>query len=183
MSGDPPSEAARAIVIAGLPGSGKSTTAALLASRLPRAAHVEADRLQQMIVAGGEWPDGSPEPSEEAARQLRLRLRNSCLLARSFVDAGFSALIDEIVIGTRVDELLEDLEGVPLSFVMLAPDYEVVRQRWIALDSPFADRWGWIDEEIRERTRRLGLWLDTSAMTPEQVVDAILERWADARVS
>ena len=34
------------VVISGLPGSGKNTTARLLARRLPRAAHIEADALQ-----------------------------------------------------------------------------------------------------------------------------------------
>lgn len=173
----------RVIAIAGMPGAGKSTTAALLASRLPRAAHVEADQLQQMILAGGEWPDGTPTPSEEAARQLRLRLRNACLLARSFVAAGFTAVVDDIVIGSRVDDLFEDLDGVPLSFVMLTPDYEVVRQRWLAIDSPYADRWAWIDDEIRTRTRRLGLWLDTTALTPGQAVDEIVRRLPEAAVA
>ncbi len=172
----------RVIVIAGMPGAGKTTAAGLLASRLPRAAHVEADRLQQMILGGGEWPDGGPVPSDEAGRQLRLRLRNACLLGRSFVEARFTAVLDDIVIGSRVDELLEDLEGVPLSFVMLTPEYQVVRQRWLAIGSPFADRWAWIDEEIRERTRRIGLWLDTTELTPEETVEAILGRIDEAAV-
>lgn len=76
------------MVISGLPGVGKSTTARLVASRLDRGAHIEADQLQQMIVAGGVWPDGSRAISEEANAQLALRLRNACLLARSFLDAG-----------------------------------------------------------------------------------------------
>ncbi|MDA0352878.1 MAG: AAA family ATPase [Chloroflexi bacterium] len=175
--------APRVIAIAGMPGAGKSTTAALLAARLPRAAHVEADVLQQMILGGGEWPAGGPIPSEEAARQLRLRLHNACLLARSFVDAGFTAVVDDILIGSRIDDLLQDLEGVPLSFVMLTPDYELVRQRWIAINSPFADTWAWIDETIRTSTRRLGLWLDPTTLTPDQVANEILRRLPEATVT
>lgn len=173
----------RVIAIAGMPGAGKSTTAALLASRLPRAAHIEADQLQQMILGGGEWPDGGPRPSEEAARQLRLRLHNACLLGRSFVDAGFTAVVDDILIGSRLEDLLDDLEGVPLSFVMLTPDYDLVRERWLAIDSPFADRWAWIDEEIRTRTRRLGLWLDSTTLTPDETVEEILGRLDEAVVT
>ena len=168
------SDEPRIIVISGLPGAGKSTAAALLAQQLPRAAHIEADRLQQFIVSGGEWPYGGRETSDEAERQLRLRLHNACLLARSFVEHGFSAIIDDIVIGTRLDELIEELSELPFSFVMLNPTYEHVRQRWLAMNSPFADSWAWIDEEIRLHTQHLGLWLDTTLLTPEQTVDQIL---------
>jgi adenylate kinase family enzyme len=38
------------VVISGLPGVGKSTTARRLSDRFARAAHVEADRLQELIV-------------------------------------------------------------------------------------------------------------------------------------
>jgi adenylate kinase family enzyme len=67
------------LVISGLPGAGKSTTARLVASRLDRGVHIEADQLQRMIVAGGVWPDGSEVISEEASAQLALRLHNACL--------------------------------------------------------------------------------------------------------
>jgi predicted kinase len=42
----------RIIVIFGLPGAGKTTTAPLLAGGMVRAAHVEADRLEEMVVSG-----------------------------------------------------------------------------------------------------------------------------------
>jgi predicted kinase len=171
------------MVISGLPGVGKSTTARLVAARVDRSAHIEADRLQQMIVTGGVWPDGSEAISEEASAQLALRLHNACLLARSFLDAGFTAIIDDIVIADRLVQLLADLDGLPVRYIMLAPPFEHVRQRWIDMGSPFADAWGWIDDEIRLRTKRTGLWIDTADLTPEQTADEILTRLDEATVS
>lgn len=148
-----------------------------------RAAHVEADRLQEMIISGGVWPDGTPDSSPEARRQLRLRLRNACLLARSFFEHGFGAVVDDIVIGERLEHAISDLAGVPFGFVMLFPDFEYIRARWRAMGSAFVDSWDWIDEEIRAHTRRVGLWLDTTKLNPGETVDAILERIDEATVA
>src|SRR5688572_19631298 len=109
-------------------GAGKTTVADGLARRLKRAARINSDSLQEMIVSGGRWPERR-EMSAEAARQLRLRLRNACLLACSFVEAGFTAVVDDIVIGARLDDLLEELHGQRFIFVMLAPGLEIVRER------------------------------------------------------
>ncbi|MGH3898758.1 MAG: hypothetical protein ACRDTA_11005, partial [Pseudonocardiaceae bacterium] len=49
----------------------KSTIAQMLAERLPRSVHVRGDLFRRMLVNGR--ADMLPEPSDEAARQLRLR--------------------------------------------------------------------------------------------------------------
>jgi hypothetical protein len=169
------------VVISGLPGAGKSTVARLLAQSVPRAAHIEADELQRFVISGGAWPEASGIHGE-AERQLRLRLRNACLLARSFRDYGFTAVVDDIVAGSRLDDVIEDLDGVPFDFVMLLPRFEVMKARWRAMESPFVDSWDWIDDEIRLRTRRVGLWLDTTTLTPEETVVVILNRLDEATV-
>lgn len=163
------------LVVSGLPGVGKSTTARGLAERFERAAHVEADRLHQLIVSGAVRPtaDGA---SAEAQRQLDLRLANACLLGKSFADAGFVAIIDDIVMGRGLTLLQQHLAGVDFEFVMLLPDFDHVKQRWIDMASPFADKWDWIDHEIRHNTERVGLWLDTTELDADETVDAIMQQ-------
>jgi len=115
------------IVISGIPGVGKSTISALLARQFERGVHLEAEVLQRFIVSGGRWPDEAPP--EEAMRQLRLRGQNVALLADSFFDAGFTTVVDDVVIGSRLMELRGDVRSRPLFFVLLLPRLEVVRRR------------------------------------------------------
>ena len=165
-------------VISGTQGAGKSTVARLLAERFERGAWVSADALQKMIVAGGRWPEDR-EISPEAEGQLRLRLRHACLLAASFVDAGISAVVDDIIVGERIDDLLEELAGRRFVFVMLTPRLEVVRAREAGRGTRLWEQWEWLDEVIRTDTRRLGLWIDNSNQSPWETVDEIPRRASD----
>ena len=165
-------------VVSGTQGAGKSTVARLLAERFERGAWVSADALQRMIVAGGRWPEGA-EMSPDAERQLRLRLRNACLLAASFVDAGIMAVVDDIVIGERVADLLAELAGRRFAFVMLTPRLDVVRAREAGRGTQLWEQCEWLDAVVRTDTPRLGLWLDNSDQSPAETVDEILRRYRD----
>jgi chloramphenicol 3-O-phosphotransferase len=162
-------------LVTGIPGAGKTTVSRALATRFERGVHVEADVLQRMIVSGGEWPK-PPGPAGEAGRQLRLRYRNAALLARSFYDHGFTAVIDDVTMGERLEDYRSDLEGVPSYLVALAPRVEVVAQRDGARDYQVFDQWGYLDAEFRRTMRDKGLWLDTSEMSVDQAVDEVVRR-------
>jgi chloramphenicol 3-O-phosphotransferase len=167
------------IVVTGIQAAGKSTVARLLAEQFARGAHVEADALQRLIVSGGEWVDQPGEPSGEAARQLRLRLKHMCLLGRSFFVAGFVAVLDDIILGERWAHLKEDLRGVPFWLVVLAPRREVVIQARdtgrvkAALGTAWAD---YLDGVLRTTMAGIGLWVDSSDQTPKETVAEVLRR-------
>ncbi|MCC6174451.1 MAG: phosphotransferase [Chloroflexi bacterium] len=169
-------------VVSGIQGVGKSTVARLLAERLLPGAWVSADALQQMIVSGGRWPEGA-EMSPEAERQLRLRLHHACLLGASFVEAGINAVVDDIVIGERLEHVLAELAGRRFAFIMLTPCLDAVRERERGRGTQLWEQWAWLDEVVRTQTRRLGLWIDTSAQTPTETVETILARaWTEGMV-
>lgn len=175
-------------VISGTQGAGKTTVSSLLARRFERGVHVPADTLAKMIVSGLEWPVASQttintDVEGEAVRQLRLRLHNMCLLARSFFDAGFTVVLDDIVVGRRVDDLREDLAEIDFMFVMLTPDIETVRSRERQRGTSLWREWEWLTELFLNSDRDLGLWLDTSGQLPEETVDEIMRRaWDEALV-
>lgn len=166
------------IVVTGVMAAGKSTIARLLAQQFARGVHIEADVLQHMIVSGGQWAGDSEagEPEDETARQLRLRLKNMCQLGISFFEAGFTVVLDDIILGERWQHLQHDLDGYPFLLVVLAPHVDIVEQR--DQNRPQSTRgraWAaYLDHELRQTMSGKGLWIDTSTQTPEQTVDDIL---------
>lgn len=134
-SSQPPSGGGDIWVISGSECAGKTTTARLLTQRLPLASHIEGDDMQRLIVSGCRWPapgDSSPGTgrlSGDASVQYGLRIRNACLVAASFSDAGITAVVTDTIINEGFESLTEVLAGRSVYFVVLRPSITVLRQR------------------------------------------------------
>ena len=151
--------------------------------QLPLAAHIEADEIQNLIVSGGLHPQ--EEPRDEALRQYRLRTTNVSLLADSFARKSIVPVIDDTVVERqRVRDYLADLETSPLCLVLLSPPLDVALERDKARGyKQVGGIWIHLDAEMRREMVGIGLWLDNSALTPEETVAAILAQLPQTIVS
>lgn len=169
------------IVVTGIQAAGKSTIAQLLAERLPRSVHVRGDLFRRMVV--NDRADMTPDPSEEAVRQLRLRHRLTARTCDDYFDAGFTVVAQDIVLGDHLTELIAQIRNRPLLLVVLAPSPASIAAREATRAKHAYDRWtiDFLDRTLRTETPHLGLWLDTSTHTPTETVDEILTRaWPEA---
>ncbi|MEU4366935.1 AAA family ATPase [Micromonospora chersina] len=171
------------VLISGIMAAGKSTVAELLARRLPRAVHLRGDVFRRMIVSGR--AEMTAELGDEAWRQLRLRYDLAASAADRYAAAGFTVVLQDVVLGPELPAVVDRIRHRPLAVVVLAPRADVVAARERGRpkrgygDWPVAD----LDAGFRAGTPRIGLWLDTSAQTPEETVDEILARaWTAGRI-
>jgi len=87
-----------------------------LATALGRSTHVDGEALWDQIV------DGRADPEQdEADRQYELAIRNQCLLARSYAEAGFTPVLDfPVTTAYHLDAYRNYLAGGRLHLVLLA---------------------------------------------------------------
>lgn len=146
--------------------AGKSTVGEMLAHRFAKGVHVRGHAFHRMVVSGRE--EMTAHPSPEAWRQLRLRYQLGAAAADTYFAAGFSVVVQDIVIGPLLHEYVEAITSRPLVVVVLAPRPDVVARR-----EEERAKTGYaggltpqnLDETLRTQSPRVGLWLDSSDQT------------------
>ncbi|MCA0456597.1 MAG: AAA family ATPase [Chloroflexi bacterium] len=170
------------ILITGIMASGKSTIAQALAERLPKSVHLRGDVFRRMIVNGRAAME-SPL-SDAALGQLRLRYQLAAHAANGYCEAGFTVVYQDIIIGDLLNEVVAMRRGWPLYVVVLCPAASVVFERDAHRHKQTYQSWTpeGLDQALRDETPHIGLWLDTSALTIEQTVEAIFNQLDTARI-
>jgi hypothetical protein len=153
-----------------------------LAARSPRGVHIAGDQLQDLIVSGNVPP--SPTGSEESERQIELSVRNQCMLATSFRAEDFTVVIDYVIAtAERLQTYLSLLPEEPVGLVVLAPPLDVALARdQLRLEKQVLSVWTHLDAQIRGELTGRGLWPDTTDLSVDAVVEAIVARQSEARV-
>jgi hypothetical protein len=138
-----------------------------------------------MIVSGR--VEMTPPPSDEAQRQLDLRYRLGAATADAYFEAGFTAVVQDIVIGPdHLPRYCSYIRSRPLYVVVLVPRVDAAEAREVARSKTAYRPGGYsveaLDAGLREETPRIGLWLDNSDQAPMETVEEVLARLDEARV-
>lgn len=169
-------------MITGAMAAGKSTVAELLARRLPRSVHIRGDAFRTMVVNGR--ADMTPSPTAAATAQLHLRYDLAAMTADRYAEAGFDAIVQDVIIGAELADFIKRIEAPDRYLVVLSPAVSVIEwreeQRVKAGYVHFSA--GALDEVLRRETAQIGYWLDSSAQTPDETVDDILAQLDRAAV-
>jgi hypothetical protein len=116
------------------------------------------------------------DPTAEALAQLRLRYRMAVSSAELYRRAGFTTILQDIVIGPMLGELVAMVDHRPFSLVVLAPQVdEVVRREQQRAKTGYGAVTPWqLDAVLRDETPRLGYWLDSTGLTVDETVDRVV---------
>jgi chloramphenicol 3-O-phosphotransferase len=170
-------------LLTGIQAAGKSAVAQALAERLDRSVHVRGDLFRRMVV-NGRVDMGSADPPAEAIRQLRLRYALAASVADGYAEAGFTVVLQDIVLGAHLTEMIATIRTRPRYLIVLVPRPDVVRTRDEARQAargkvaykPGDESVAELDAHLRQETPHIGLWLDTSEQTVDETVDELLAR-------
>lgn len=167
-------EAPELYLVTGIMAAGKSTVAQALAERFAKSVHLRGDQFRRAVVSGRE--EMTAAPTTEAFEQLRLRYRLAAGVADGYVEAGFTTVVQDVVIGPMLEEFVEMVRHRPLNVVVLTPSVEAVAEREAGRSKTgyHSVNPAQLDDVLRNTTPRIGYWLDTTDLTVEQTVDRIL---------
>jgi GrpB-like predicted nucleotidyltransferase (UPF0157 family)/chloramphenicol 3-O-phosphotransferase len=139
-------------LISGPISAGKSTVARLLAARFAGGVHLERDADRLALAE-----------------------------ADAYFEAGFSVVLDDVVDPAALGDARAMIRSRPCHVIVLLPSLEAVVARDAGRERKGHGAWTVPQSHKRfvDAPTRVGIWLDTSDLTPEATVDAILEQTPD----
>ena len=166
-------------LITGAPGAGKSTVSDALCRRFDRAVRIPVDDIRDWVRSGFASP---LEWTAETTRQFALARRGAARIAADYADAGFVAVLDDVVPESELDQYTDYLGNIALRKVLLNPSLETVLARNAApgrkpFDSSVLEAaCRGLHPLLSEENRADSGWIvvDSTGLNIDQTVDAIM---------
>jgi len=168
------------LILTGPPGTGKTTTARIVAERFARAVHVESDAFYYWIRAGF-IPPWKPEARAQNASVIRI----VASVAAGYTREGYFTVVDGIVLPRRFLPPLRDAlhaAGHDVAYAVLRAPLDVcVARAANRAEHPLGDADA--IERMWDQFSDLGAFephaIETASTSPGEVADIIVRRLGD----
>jgi predicted kinase len=159
-------------LITGVMAVGKSTVAQRLAERFDRSVHLRGDRFRRMIVRG------SAEPETDAwEAELALRYELGARTADEYAKRDYTVVWQDCVIGPLLGAVESWVRTRPFRIIVLTARHDVIAAREATRPKEgYDDVWTieYLARIVEADTPRVGTWIDSSDMTIDETVEAVL---------
>jgi dephospho-CoA kinase len=159
------------LILSGHVGAGKSTISMLYAKQKPKCVRIETDDLRQMVIS----PHKAPWEGEEGLQQLRLGVRNACLLAKQFIEAGYDVVIADFVTDETQPIYKDLLSKYSPHIVRLSPNYEIAKARFKTRGANITEEQFKMLYDIQAKFINYDREIDNSSLSAQQVTDQLLK--------
>ncbi len=113
------------LILTGPAGAGKNTVATILARKKSKCAVIDVDAVRHMIVQ----PHHAPWSGNEGKEQVRLGIKNACMMAKNFLAENFDVVILDVVTDWSLNLYKEYFQGKIFKVALLLPSLEEVKKR------------------------------------------------------
>ncbi len=155
------------IVIAGAPGTGKSTLARQLQQRWPRAPYIELSSFREFHLREADWSDQSVEDEEVAWENL-------VFCVRTYARRGWTPVIVTDLREQRVQQVPGQFGDLQFAILTLVANDETIRERvgartegFVAVDKALAWNHGVRERDVIVNETKI----DVHALTPVALAD------------
>jgi chloramphenicol 3-O-phosphotransferase len=168
------------VFLTGVPASGKTTIARMLAENSPKSIHIQVDHLREMMVSGLHLPGGG-KWSEEATRQFQWGRSSAGYMANLYASNGVDAFIDDVCVPQFfADQYAELFKNPAVRRVLLLPSLESINKRLIERAGPYDSHMisvmPLLYEYLVPMPKDGWIVLDSSAWSVEQTFQEVLKR-------
>lgn len=164
------------ILIAGLPGAGKTTVARRLAERFARSVHLQVDELRKMMVRGHISPADAAGWSDALAQQFLMESEAAAATAAVYARHGVAVVLDDVALPPLLSRCYANV--ATLHKVLLMPSLATLlarlQQRQDLYDATFASAAPALHAMLASRIKNGWTVLDSSDWDAERTVAEIL---------
>lgn len=117
----------KVLILTGPAGAGKNTVAHVLAKLRGKCAVIDIDLVRWMVLQ----PHKAPWEGEEGKNQVRLGIKNGCLLTKSFIEEGYNVVILDVITDETVEIYKNNLKDFDVMICLLLPTFDEIKKRTV----------------------------------------------------